>query len=128
MFKTAATRIAHNSTIPALAGNSDLRQFQDLINAEKVVLVSCVSLLCIAFESANILVNSRYRFQRLGVDLTKAAESLRAWGVGEGDDLTVSGAFVSAPGVAMWCRCYLVHSSHAKLMGCIACSVTLKHT
>lgn len=66
MFKTAAAKIAHNSTIPALAGNSDLRQFQDLINAEKVVLVS---------------------IQRLGVDLTKAAESLRAWGVGEGDDL-----------------------------------------
>lgn len=66
MFKTAAAKIAHNSTIPALAGNSDLRQFQDLINAEKVVLVS---------------------IQRLGVDITKAAESLRAWGVGEGDDL-----------------------------------------
>jgi hypothetical protein len=40
MFKTAAAKIAHNSTIPALAGNSDLRQFQDLINAEKIVLVS----------------------------------------------------------------------------------------
>lgn len=66
MFKTAAAKIAHNSTIPALAGNSDLRQFQDLINAEKIVLVS---------------------FQRLGVDITKAAESLRAWGAGEGDDL-----------------------------------------
>ncbi|KAG1874913.1 hypothetical protein F4604DRAFT_1762928 [Suillus subluteus] len=66
MFKTAAAKIAHNSTIPALAGNSDLRQFQDLINAEKVVLVS---------------------IQRLGVDITKAAESLRTWGVGEGDDL-----------------------------------------
>ncbi|KAG1732894.1 uncharacterized protein EDB91DRAFT_659818 [Suillus paluster] len=73
MFKTAATKIAHNSTIPALAGNSDLRQFQDLINAEKVVLVS---------------------IQRLGVDLTRAAESLRAWGVGEGDDLAVSDDFV----------------------------------
>ncbi|KAG2360758.1 hypothetical protein BDR07DRAFT_1288822 [Suillus spraguei] len=73
MFKTAAAKIAHNSTIPALAGNSDLRQFQDLINAEKVVLVS---------------------IQRLGVDLTKAAESLRAWGAGEGDDLVVSDAFV----------------------------------
>jgi len=59
MFRTAATKIAHNSTIPALAGNSDLRQLQDLINAEKVVLVSCVSLLySIAFDFANILVNS----------------------------------------------------------------------
>jgi hypothetical protein len=35
-----------------------------------------------------------YRIQRLGVDITKAAESLRAWGAGEGDDLVVSDAFV----------------------------------
>jgi hypothetical protein len=34
------------------------------------------------------------RVQRLGVDLTKAAESLRTWGVGEGDDLAVSDRFV----------------------------------
>jgi hypothetical protein len=43
MFKSAATKIAHNSTLPALAlsGNKDLRPLQDLITAEKVVLVSC---------------------------------------------------------------------------------------
>jgi hypothetical protein len=42
MFKTAATKIAHNSTLPALAGNQDLRPLQDLIAAEKTVLISYV--------------------------------------------------------------------------------------
>ena len=42
MFKTAATKIAHNSTLPALAGNQDLRPLQDLITAEKTVLISYV--------------------------------------------------------------------------------------
>ena len=37
-FKSAATKIAHNSTIPALAGNRDLKGLQDLILAEKAVL------------------------------------------------------------------------------------------
>ena len=40
MFKTAATKIAHNSTIPALGGNQDLRPLQDLITAEKALLTS----------------------------------------------------------------------------------------
>jgi len=40
MFKTAATKIAHNSTLPALGGNQDLRPLQDLIAAEKTVLIS----------------------------------------------------------------------------------------
>ncbi|KAK0475759.1 hypothetical protein IW261DRAFT_1492731 [Armillaria novae-zelandiae] len=66
MFKTATTRLAHNSTLPALAGHSNIRPLQDLITAEKAVLIS---------------------LQRLSVDLTKAAEALRAWGIGEGEDL-----------------------------------------
>lgn len=45
MFKTAATKIAHNSTLPALAGNQDLRPLQDLITAEKTVLISYVHVL-----------------------------------------------------------------------------------
>ncbi|KAF8176340.1 hypothetical protein K438DRAFT_1607531 [Mycena galopus ATCC 62051] len=68
MFKSAATKIAHNSTLPALAGNKDLRPLQDLITLEKNVLVS---------------------LQKLSVDFTKASEALRAWGVGEGEDLGV---------------------------------------
>ncbi|KAG6334281.1 hypothetical protein ID866_4809 [Astraeus odoratus] len=68
MFKSAATKIAHSTTIPALAGaNPDLRQLQDLITAEKSVLVS---------------------LQRLSNDLSKASEALRAWGQVEGDDLS----------------------------------------
>ncbi|KAJ7176840.1 hypothetical protein C8R46DRAFT_1188553 [Mycena filopes] len=68
MFKSAATKIAHNSTLPSLAlsGNKDLRPLQDLITAEKVVLIS---------------------LQKLSVDFTKASEALRVWGAGEGDDL-----------------------------------------
>ncbi|KAF8900730.1 hypothetical protein CPB84DRAFT_1778775 [Gymnopilus junonius] len=66
MFKTAATRIAHNSTIPALGGNQDLRPLQDLITAEKAVLIS---------------------LQKLSVDYSKASEALRTWGLNEGDDL-----------------------------------------
>ncbi|KAF9027124.1 hypothetical protein BDZ89DRAFT_987496 [Hymenopellis radicata] len=66
MFKTAATKLAHNSTLPALGGHSDLRPLQDLITAEKAVLIS---------------------IQKLSVDFTKAAEALRTWGIGEGDDL-----------------------------------------
>jgi hypothetical protein len=44
MFKTAATKIAHNSTIPAFGGNQELRPLQDLITAEKAVLISFVIL------------------------------------------------------------------------------------
>ncbi|CAK5264638.1 unnamed protein product, partial [Mycena citricolor] len=68
MFKSAATKIAHNSTLTSLSlgGNKDLRPLQDLITAEKAVLIS---------------------LQKLSVDLSKAGDSLRAWGQGEGDDL-----------------------------------------
>ncbi|KDR79444.1 hypothetical protein GALMADRAFT_117708 [Galerina marginata CBS 339.88] len=66
MFKTAATKIAHNSTLPALGGNQDLRPLQDLITAEKTVLIS---------------------LQKLSVDYSKASEALRTWGLNEGDDL-----------------------------------------
>ncbi|KAG7091158.1 hypothetical protein E1B28_010211 [Marasmius oreades] len=65
MFKSAATKIAHNSTLPSLAGNYDLKPLQDLINAEKVVLIS---------------------LQKMSVDFARAADALRAWGMGEGED------------------------------------------
>ena len=39
MFRSATTRIAHNSIVPGLAVvNKDLKALQDLINAEKTVL------------------------------------------------------------------------------------------
>ena len=41
MFKTVAAKIAHNSMIPALAGNfSRLQPLQEVIAAEKLVLQS----------------------------------------------------------------------------------------
>ena len=42
MFKSAATKIAHNSTLPSLAGNKDLRPLQEMITQEKAVLQSYV--------------------------------------------------------------------------------------
>ncbi|KAF9268545.1 hypothetical protein L218DRAFT_940448 [Marasmius fiardii PR-910] len=66
MFKSAATKIAHNSTLPSLAGNYDLKPLQDLINVEKVVLTT---------------------LQKLSADFARAADALRAWGMGEGEDL-----------------------------------------
>ncbi|KAJ2912815.1 hypothetical protein MD484_g7595, partial [Candolleomyces efflorescens] len=66
MFKTAASKLAHNTTLPALGGNQDLRPLQDLITAEKTVIIA---------------------LQKLGSDYSKAAEALRAWGQAEGDDL-----------------------------------------
>ncbi|KAJ7220721.1 Eisosome component PIL1-domain-containing protein [Mycena pura] len=59
-------KIAHSSTVPSLAGNKDLRPLQDLITAEKAVLIS---------------------LQKASVDIAKASETLRVWGAGEGDDL-----------------------------------------
>jgi len=43
MFRTAAKKIAHNSTLPVLGGNKDLRALQELITAEKAVLNSYVT-------------------------------------------------------------------------------------
>ncbi|KAI0635228.1 hypothetical protein C8Q77DRAFT_1072479 [Trametes polyzona] len=69
MFKTAARKIAHNTTMPGLPGLSakqDLRALQDLITAEKAILNS---------------------LQRLSADFARASEALKAWGMGEGEDL-----------------------------------------
>ncbi|KAF9505923.1 hypothetical protein BS47DRAFT_486184 [Hydnum rufescens UP504] len=59
------SKIAHTTIIPAL-GNRDLKLLQDFITAEKSVVSS---------------------LQRLSADYGKAAEALRIWGHGEGDDL-----------------------------------------
>jgi|SRR6266511_2829928 len=86
MFKTAATKIAHNSTIPAFAGNQELRPLQDLITAEKAVLISCVLAQNMLEEQP---LKQSCRLQKLSVDFSKAAEALRTWGLCEGDDLGV---------------------------------------
>ena len=40
MFKSAAAKLAHSSTVSAIAGNKALRPLQDLITAEKVIITS----------------------------------------------------------------------------------------
>ncbi|KAF8504541.1 hypothetical protein F5888DRAFT_761267 [Russula emetica] len=67
MFKSAAAKLAHNSTIPSLAGNKALRPLQDLITAEKAIITSLV---------------------RFSLHFSQASEALRTWGQGEGDDLS----------------------------------------
>ncbi|KDQ18147.1 hypothetical protein BOTBODRAFT_29483 [Botryobasidium botryosum FD-172 SS1] len=59
------SKIAHTSTIPAL-GNKDLKRLQDLIAAEKEVMIS---------------------LRKMSYSQVRAAETLKAWGLGEGDDL-----------------------------------------
>ncbi|CAE6500634.1 unnamed protein product [Rhizoctonia solani] len=65
MLGSVGAKIAHASTITAL-GNPDLRTLQDLITAEKGVLLGV---------------------QRFATDVGKSAETLKTWGQGEGDDL-----------------------------------------
>lgn len=47
MFRSATTKLAHNSTVPSLAGaagiSKDLKALQDLINAEKSVMQTYVT-------------------------------------------------------------------------------------
>ncbi|KAF8066570.1 hypothetical protein FPV67DRAFT_1767534 [Lyophyllum atratum] len=94
MFKSAASKIAHNSTLPSLGGNNDLRPLQDLILAEKQVLTS---------------------LQRLSVDFAKAAEALRVWGLGEGDDLgDTLGA--SATLLTLWSSSISQYANHGQPM------------
>ncbi|EIW55658.1 uncharacterized protein TRAVEDRAFT_66022 [Trametes versicolor FP-101664 SS1] len=69
MFKTAARKIAHNTTMPGLPGLSakqDLRSLQELITSEKAILNS---------------------LQKLSADFQRASEALKVWGLGEGEDL-----------------------------------------
>ncbi|KAL4250810.1 hypothetical protein ABKN59_006023 [Abortiporus biennis] len=70
MFRSAASKLAHNTIAPSLAstlgGNKDLRTLQDLITAEKAVLTN---------------------LQKLSADVTKSSDALREWGVSEGDPI-----------------------------------------
>ena len=55
--------------MPSLVGNKDLKLLQDFITAEKSVVIG---------------------LQKLAIDTARAAETLKFWGQGEGDDLGVS--------------------------------------
>ncbi|KAJ3917143.1 hypothetical protein F5877DRAFT_15383, partial [Lentinula edodes] len=65
MLKHAATKLAHSTTLPVL-GNKELKPLQDLIIAEKTVLVS---------------------LQKLSSDLSKASDILKVWASNEGEEL-----------------------------------------
>ncbi|KAG6835375.1 hypothetical protein H0H93_002039, partial [Arthromyces matolae] len=94
MFRSAANKLAHNSTLPSLGGNNDLKPLQDLILAEKQVLTS---------------------LQKLSTDVAKAAEALRIWGSGEGDDLgDILGA--SSTLLALWASSVSQFSAHGHAM------------
>lgn len=92
MFRSATTRLAHNSTVPSLAGaagiSKDLKALQDLINAEKSVMQTYVTRWIAAVSIALISVNV-ISLLKLSADIAKAAELLKQWGNGEGDDLGV---------------------------------------
>lgn len=67
MLKRATSKLTHNPTLTALRGtNQDLRLLQNLILAEKTLLLT---------------------LQKLSVDYAKASDALRAWSLCEGDDL-----------------------------------------
>ena len=93
MFKTAAKKLAHNSTIPALAGNSRLQPLQKAIAAEKVVLQSYV---LSPAQAALIPIPRFFSLQKLSADFSKSFEVLNAWAISEGEDLEV-GPTVSPP-------------------------------
>lgn len=65
LFKKAQSAVAHNSKIPAL-GNSDLKKLQELIHTEK------------SYVNANT---------KAANEIQNAADCLRVWSNGEGDDL-----------------------------------------
>ncbi|KAF8330762.1 Eisosome component PIL1-domain-containing protein [Cantharellus anzutake] len=60
-----SSKIAHTTILPSL-GNKDLRTLQDFITAEKGAISG---------------------LQKLSLDWGRAADALRTWGSGEGDDL-----------------------------------------
>lgn len=68
MLRKTKQQIAHTSMIPSL-GNRDLRTLQDIINSEK------------AFIKANASAGQAWHAN---------ADALKAWGEGEGEDLSVS--------------------------------------
>ncbi|KAG8937207.1 hypothetical protein FRC03_000316 [Tulasnella sp. 419] len=63
-IRSVSKQLAHSSILPL--GNHDLRPLQDLITAEKNLIAS---------------------IQKVSQDFSKAAEALKAWGCGEGEDL-----------------------------------------
>lgn len=75
-----SAKIAHTTIMPSLVGNKDLKLLQDFITAEKAVVVD---------------------LQKLALDYGRAAETLKSWGQGEGDDLAVSHLLIPIPSLQL---------------------------
>ena len=90
MLKSAAAKIAHNSTIPshALSGNPRLQPLQEAIAAEKLLLQKYV------YNPAQAALTPTpvFSLQTLGTIFDKSSEALRTWAGGEGEDLMVRSA------------------------------------
>lgn len=103
MFRSATTRIAHNSTLPSLSTiNKDLKGLQELINAEKNVMHTYVRRFVLTLVTR--LGSHSSRLQKLSTEVAKVAECQKHWGNGEGDDLGVS--FISASHARLTIQCY----------------------
>ena len=87
MFKKASLKIMPHSSAAASNTNQDVRPIQNLLSAEKAVLLSRVLLELAHFDLHFWLRN---RLQKLSVDYAKSAEALRTWGLSEDNDLGVS--------------------------------------
>ncbi|KAG9051823.1 hypothetical protein FS842_010979, partial [Serendipita sp. 407] len=66
MFGSLSTKIAHSAVTATTLGSQELRPLQDAITKEKEIVTAA---------------------QRLSKDWSVAAEALKQWGSGEGDDL-----------------------------------------
>ena len=85
--KSVTAKLAHNSTIPALAlaGNPRLQPLQEAITAEKLLLQECVH----GPAKAALILTPVCSLQTLSTTFDKSSEALRAWAGGEGEDLKV---------------------------------------
>lgn len=84
MFGSLSAKIAHATPV---LGNQDLRLLQESINKEKEVVNSSVFS---SFRRVTWLTNESFpRAQRLAKDAGIAADALKQWGAGEGEDLAV---------------------------------------
>ncbi len=91
-LRNAQQKIAHNTIAPSLIGNADLKELQSLITAEKELI--------------------KTNTKQAG-DWGKIAESCRAWGSTEEEDLRVSSSpVVPAQRVPIW---LLISSLHDRM-------------
>ncbi|KIM21000.1 hypothetical protein M408DRAFT_81178 [Serendipita vermifera MAFF 305830] len=94
MFGSLSTKIAHSTITPAL-GNQDLRFLQESINKEKELVTSV---------------------QKLSKDFGTAAEALKQWAAGEGEDLSdvASGSMIISTHIISALNTFAEHESNIR--------------